>query len=72
MAVKISPEEENQILREILIQMMLREGIELKQSFPHEVKDKAKKMGLNPENVLEVTESVVRDFIIRMFEKKGH
>jgi hypothetical protein len=70
MALKIELEEENQILREILIQMMLREGVELKQSFPHEVKDRAKKLGLNPENVLEITESVIRDFVIRMFEKK--
>ncbi len=68
MAVNL--EEENKILKECLINLLLKQGLVIKQSYVHELKDHARKAGLNPENFIEVLEPLLKDFLSRVFKKK--
>ena len=61
--IVVTHEERIVILEAIAVRLMLQKGFELKGSTNHEVKDGAKKQGLDPEKTLIVFWDLVDSFV---------
>jgi hypothetical protein len=67
--VTVTLEERVQILEVALLKIMLQDGFELRGSTVHEIKDSAKKAGLDPEKTVFVYEEILNKFIQKVFKK---